>query len=333
MKILVIGGTRFLGYYIVKSALRAGHDVTIFNRGVSSKEVPDRVKFIKGDRTKKSDIEKLTKQNWDLVIDTCGYVPDDIELLAGILKNNIDKYLFVSSISVYDSNQRNGSVTEDAPVLKLPIDADPNERTFQYYGEKKALCEKKVIHYFGDNSIIIRPGLIVGPRDQTYRFPYWVERVSEGGQILAPGNQDASVQVIDVRDLADWIIKLGKNDKTGIYNATGPEEIMTFQSFFEECRKILNMECSFTWVDEKFLLEKEVGEWIEIPLWLSEENSELFDADFSKAINTGLTFRPISETIQDTYDWFKDFEKEDFRSKALTREKEKQLLEDWKQSN
>ncbi|HSL44049.1 MAG TPA: NAD-dependent epimerase/dehydratase family protein, partial [Anaerolineales bacterium] len=230
MRILMIGGTYFLGRHLVKAALEHDHDVTLFNRGKSNPGLFPQLETILGDREK--DINKLEGRIWDAVIDTSGYFPRVVRLSAQVLEPNVPRYVFISSISVYE-NFRKVGINESDPVGKIQ-DETVEEITGEMYGPLKALCEETVRDIFGlERSLIIRPGLIVGPHDPTDRFTYWPVRVARGGDVLAPQKPDAAIQIIDVRDLAEWIIRLIEANASGTYNATGPDYELTLGKLLE----------------------------------------------------------------------------------------------------
>jgi 2'-hydroxyisoflavone reductase len=302
MRILILGGTIFLGRAITDHALERGHEVTHFNRG----RFPDRrVETILGDRD--SDLAPLRGRQWDAVIDTCGYVPrvvrKSVELFAGT------HYTFISSISVY-VNFRTAGMDETAPVAKLVCDTE--EVTGDTYGALKALCEPA-------DAFVVRPGLIVGPHDPTDRFTYWPRRMREGGEILTPGKPERPVRFIDVRDLAEWIVRSVEQKLTGVFNADGP--VVRFGDLV-----------TGTWVDEKFLLANKVEPWTELPLWIPESdagNAEFTSVSCARAISAGLTYRPLSETVRAVLEW----QRPDRPWRAgLSRERERELLLRYKAS-
>ena len=229
MKILIIGGTRFLGRHLVNSARARRHEVTLFNRGKTNPNLFWQVEKIQGDREK--DLDQLTGRNWDAVIDTCGYFPRIVRMSAEALKGKVENYVFISSISVYSAFSKIG-INESDPVGKIE-DETMEEITGESYGPLKALCEKAVQEVFGMDSLVIRPGLIVGPHDPTDRFTYWPVRVARGGSILAPEKPDLPIQIIDARDLADFIIKLIEQNVSGVFNATGPDHALTLGSMLD----------------------------------------------------------------------------------------------------
>lgn len=325
MKILIIGGTRFLGRHLVDSALARGHEVTLFNRGKTNPELFLNIEMILGDR--EHDLGKLADREWDAVIDTSGYVPRIVRLSAQSLEESVKLYVFISSISAYAGFSKIG-IDENDPVGKIE-DESFEEITGESYGPLKALCEKAVQDVFGENrSLIIRPGLIIGPNDPTDRFTYWPVRVARGGDVLAPEKPDVPVQIIDVRDLSDFIIKLMEENASGIYNATGPDYELTLGSLLDASKQVSNSDARFHWASVEFLAEKNVHPWSDMPVWVpdTQEDAGFSRVDVSKAINAGLTFRPLEETVRDTLEWAKT-RPPDYQWRAgLTAEREEELL-------
>ncbi|MBU9674764.1 SDR family oxidoreductase [Planococcus sp. CP5-4] len=335
MKILILGGTRFLGRFLTESALKRGHEVTLFNRGKENPELFPEVEKLIGDRG--GDLSALKDGEWDAVIDTCGFVPHVVRESAKILAKRTGHYTFISSASVYDELESPG-IREEHPVGQMSM-SDAEEMTEgmtnlpnnEYYGELKFLCEQEVEQQFTGHSLIVRPGLIVGPYDFTGRFSYWINRVAKGGQVLAPGRKDKRIQFIDVRDLAEWIIHLVEQQQSGVFNAVGPQSPLTMEAFLGECQKVLKSDAEIVWIDEAFLLENDVGYWMELPLWIpdSERMEGFLSLDIDKALGKGLSFRPLSETILDTHKW-------ELGNKALERkaglacDKEQVVLKKWK---
>ncbi|WP_078546328.1 SDR family oxidoreductase [Litchfieldia alkalitelluris] len=333
MNILILGGSRFLGYHLVKEAVNRGHEVTIFNRGISeTQDLPNHVEILKGDRN--GDLTPLKDRSWDIVIDTSGYIPRLVKNSAELLSQNTDLYVFISSISVYNDFSV-PKISEDAPVLTLE-DPTIEEVNGDTYGPLKALCENEVEKAFANRALIIRPGLIVGPDDYTDRFTYWPRRISEGGEVLVPGDKPGSnVQFIDVRDLATFTLMMAEGKKNGVYNVTGPTSALTFEEFMMECKKATASNANFTWVSEEFLEEHQVGPWVELPLYLPSKMNMagMLDVDITKAFEEGLSIRPLNETIQDTIEWDRQrLLKEDDRKAGLKKEKEQSLLNESKRS-
>lgn len=335
MKILILGGTRFLGRFLTESAVKRGHEVTLFNRGKENPGLFPDVGKLAGDRG--SDLSALEEGEWDAVIDTCGFVPRVVRESAKLLAGRAGQYIFISSASVYDELESPG-ISEEHPVSRLALPdaeemtkgktAPPNN---EYYGELKFLCEQEVEQQFPGHSLIVRPGLIVGPYDFTGRFSYWVNRIANGGEVLAPGRKDKQIQFIDVRDLAEWVIHMAEQQNSGVFNAAGPGSALTMEAFLGECKRELKSDAEFAWVNEAFLLESEVGFWMELPLWIpdSEQMEGFLSLDIHKAQEAGLTFRLLSETIRDTREWELAQEPRELKA-GLARDKEQGVLDKWR---
>lgn len=342
MKLLVIGGTRFLGRWIVEKALERGIEVTLFNRGNHADVFPN-VRTIIGDR--EDDLMKLEVENWDAVIDTCGFHPYTVRKSVRALKANTSYYAFISTISVYARFLYDDQIKETDEVLTLTdeelvsLNLD-NQNVGEYYGHLKYLCEQEVLREIPDKSLIVRPGLIVGPYDPTDRFTYWANRLKQNREILAPGRRNKKIQFIDVRDLAKWIVRATEGRVTGIFNATGPEQNYTMEDLITDGKDVFNSQECTTWVNEDFLLKEKVQPWIELPLWIPESSPDPQNPEVSKtgrdigvnidqALSHGLTFRHPKETIKDTYDWIIKSERKLERA-GMEEEKEKELLGKWR---
>lgn len=325
MNILIIGGTRFLGRHLVDTALSRGHTLTLFNRGKSNPDLYPQVETILGDREK--DLEILTGQRWETVIDTCGYFPRLVNLSAQALKDTVEHYVFISSISVYSDLSKIG-INEHDPLGKL-ADESVEEITEESYGPLKALCEKTVEAAFPGRTLVIRPGLIVGPHDPTDRFTYWPVRVARGGEILAPEKPEAPVQIIDGRDLAEFTIRLVEQKRTGIFNATGPDYELSLGELLETCKKVSGSDANFNWAPLEFLAENKVEAWSDMPVWVPDTPAEAGSCrmDVSKAIAAGLTFRPLDETVRDTLAWAQTRPASHEWRAGLKAEREMELLE------
>jgi 2'-hydroxyisoflavone reductase len=298
-----LGGTVFLGRWLVEAASRRGHELTLFNRGQSAPEAFPEVEQLRGDRD--GDLSSLQGRAWDAVIDTSGFLPRVVRQSAELLSPAVEQYTFVSSISAYGEDLPDRGLTEEAPVAALP---DPeSEDVERYYGELKAACEGEVKAVFGERSLIVRPGLIVGPNDPTERFTYWVRRLADGGTVLAPRATDQPVQLIDVRDLADWTIAMVERRARGTYNATGPAERLTFSRMLERMSAVIGGAADLRLIDEDVLAGAGVEPWTDLPLWLDlsrhPELAGFLAVDVSRALASGLTLRPVEETALDTLNW------------------------------
>lgn len=324
MKILIIGGTRFVGRHLVEAALSRRHDVTLFNRGKSNPGLFPQAETITGDREK--DLDKLEDRRWDAAIDVVGYLPRLVRLSAQRLERSIARYVFVSSISVYADFKKIG-IDESYPVGTIE-DETIEEITGETYGPLKALCEQAVRDVCGEHALIIRPGLIVGPHDPTDRFTYWPVRVSRGGEVLAPQKPEARIQLIDARDLAEFILKLTEENASGVYNATGPDYELTLGGLLETCKQVSGSDVTFQWASLEFLNQHKVEPWSDMPAWVpdDEEGIGFARVDVSKAINAGLRFRPLEQTVRDTLAWAKGRSLDHEWRAGLTAERETQVL-------
>ena len=324
LKVLILGGTTFIGPHLTNELLSHGHKVTHFTRGNEHGFSFPGVEELHGNRY--GDLKALEERKWDAVIDTCGYLPRVVGASSKILAQATNHYTFISTISVYDDfNQP--SIDEDSSLAKLKCNVRSEEITDETYGPFKAKCEKVIKTYFPDNSLIIRPGLIVGPYDPTDRFTYWVRRLAEGGKVLIPNTPNQKLQLIDVRDLAKWIVKMVEERSVGTYNATGPKEELSLEKLINECSQFARKKADLAWVDERFLIDRHVDDWSKLPFWLPSNSNKLglFNIDCRKAQDKGLSYRPLSETISDTLNW--DDQRIDRTMEVgLTREEEGNLL-------
>jgi 2'-hydroxyisoflavone reductase len=324
MNILILGGTRFLGRHLVDSALSRGYQLTLFNRGKSNPGLYPQIETMLGDR--ETDLDKLAGRRFDTVIDTCGYLPRIVRLSAQALKNSVDSYVFISSISAYADFSQVG-ITENSPLATMP-DETVEEITGETYGPLKVLCEKAVEAELPGRALLIRPGLIVGPHDPTDRFTYWPFRVAGGGEVLAPEKPDVPVQIIDGRDLAEFTLKLIEAKATGAYNATGPDYNLTLGDLLATCQQVSGSNAIFRWASVEFLTRNKVEAWSDMPVWVpdSPENAGFSKVDVSKAIAAGLTFRPLAETVRDTLAWAATRPADHPWRAGLTAEREAELL-------
>lgn len=323
MRLLIIGGTVFVGRHLVESALARGHEVTLFNRGQHNPDLFPTVEKLRGNRD--GELGVLAGRQWDAVIDTCGYVPRLVRDSATALANQVEHYTFISTISVYPDYSQAG--LDESAAVGVLADSTTEEVTGESYGPLKAICEQAAEAAMPGRVLTIRPGLIVGPNDPTDRFTYWPVRVQRGGELLAPGEPSQQVQFIDVRDLAAWTIQMVEDKALGIYNATGPDYVLTMQRLLEECNAVAENNASFTWVTEAFLQEQSVGAFVEMPLWVPAEMAGLEQVNCQKAIAAGLTFRPLDTTIRDTLAWHATRDAAHSWRAGITPERESQLLQ------
>jgi len=331
VRLLLLGGTKFLGRHLTELAVKRGHGVTLFNRGQTNPSLFPTVEKLRGDRD--GGLDALEGRSWDAVIDTCGYVPRVVGDSARLLAAAAPHYTFVSTISVYADFHETG-MTEEAPVGKIDDEAT-EEVTGETYGPLKALCEDEVRRAFPEGALIIRPGLIVGPHDPSDRFTYWPVRMADGGEVLAPGNPGSPVQFVDVRDLAAWMLDMAERKQTGTYNATGPDYSLSMGALLQACQDSVGSDAELTWVPDGFILAHDIKPWTELPLWIpAEAGMPGIDAvDCSRAFNEGLRFRPPGDTISDTLRWARQ-RPDDYEWVAgLDRAKERAVLRDWHHEN
>ncbi len=315
-KLLILGGTRFLGPALVDAARAKGWSLTLFNRGKSNpglfKDAAG-IEEIHGDRNT-DDVKKLAGRKWDAVVDTSGYYPKQVRAVTEVLAGNVGQYVFISSISAYKLPMKPG-LDETAPVMRFPAGTDVDKVdkiTDDTYGALKALCEEAAEKAFPGKALNIRPGYIVGQRDGSDRFTYWPVRIEKGGDVIAPGRPADLIQFIDVRDLGDWTIRMVEKGANGVFNATGPKERLRMDAFLEACRKATGAKASFVWMDEKTLEGLGLKPAEEFPIWTSPSGAEggLEDVSIARAVKAGLTFRPIETTIKETLAYWKSLPEE-----------------------
>nr|WP_263326692.1 NAD-dependent epimerase/dehydratase family protein [Neobacillus sp. Marseille-Q6967] len=315
MKILVLGGSRFLGRTFVEAAKKQNHEITIFNRGNQNEGLKD-VEIITSDRF--GTLTELSGRFWDAVLDTSGFIPYTVANSTELLKDRVNQYTFISSISVYKDWVAE-SFDEEYPIHEMSLD-EANELSknadaplYEYYGQFKALCEQIAEKNMPGRVLKVRAGQLIGPNDYTDRIPYWIHRIAKGGRVLAPGNPNRPVQVIDNLDLSNWILKMMATGTAGTFNATGPDYTLTMKEFLEESINVTGAKVELSWIPEKFLLEQNVAPWTEMPLWVPEDYPlapELekpwkgtFTVNINKALEHGLTFRPLQESLAEIYQW------------------------------
>jgi 2'-hydroxyisoflavone reductase len=325
LNLLVLGGTGFIGPHIVRRASERGHKITIFTRGQHDAELPSDVVRLTGDRNGK--LEALEGKKWDAVIDDSATNPDWVRQTSALLKDTVGNYLFTSSTGVYYPYLKRG-IDESTPVLYEAPDPKDGSAT---YGSSKAQCERYVQNAFGDRAIIIRPSYIVGPGDTTDRFPYWPQRLARGGEVLAPGKRDDPAQLIDVRDLAEFVVHVLEQKHGGVFNLAGPKAPLTAYDFYHAAADAIKANVTFTYVDDyDFLAAHKIGEAIPWAL-LRGNNYGMMSIKNDRAIAAGLTFRPLATTVRDTLAWWPSVP-EARRLKphsTITPEKEAQALADW----
>jgi len=312
MRLLILGGTKFLGRALVEEAIARGHELTLFNRGQTNPELFPEVEKLRGNRD--GDLSPLEGGTWDAAVDTSGYFPRIVRASAAMLADKVGHYTFISTVSVYADLSEPPS--ESSPLATLEDETvEEFGAEFENYGGLKVLCERAVQEVLGERALIVRPGFIVGPNDPTDRFTYWAVRAGAEPPVLAPGPPHRPLQFIDVRDLAAWMLRLIEERQTGIYNATNEGAPM------EEVLGQTNV----VWVSDEFLRKQGVTEQ-DLPLWSADPGfSALHEADVSAAVAAGLTFRPVDDTVRDTRDWAGDRE----LVAGMSREREAELIAAW----
>ena len=299
MKLLIIGGSVFLGHAFLQEALGRGHEVTVFNRGRSGADVPG-VEAVRGDREVDEDLLALVSgRRWDAVIDTCGFFPRQVARTAKALSGHAGTYVFVSSFHAY-AGWPAGPVDEASPRHDCAADAGPHDVV---HNALKAGCERAVEEGFDGRTLILNPGVIVGPRENVGRLPWWLNRIARGGRVLAPGDPDRPIQLIDARDVARFGLDQLVAASAGRFLTTGELGNVTFGDLLRACVTLTGSDAELVWVEEAFLLDQEAGPWTELPLWMPDvpaaAGTWLVSSD--KALAAGLSCRPMVETVQDTW--------------------------------
>ena len=335
LKILILGGTGFTGPYQVRYAVARGHTVTVFNRGRRQADLPESVEHLIGDRN--NDLKALEGREWDVVIDNPTTLPNWVRLSGKLLKDACRQYVFISTISVYADTSKVG-MDETTPVLEYKDEADPftlelNQQTMRFYGELKALSEREASYWFPGRATIIRPGLIVGPGDESDRFSYWPIRIDRGGEVLAPNTPSDATQIIDARDLAEWTIRMVEQGDVGVYNATGPEQPRPFGEMLNGIKAALGSDATFTWVPQDFLQEQQVRGWADLPVWVPQgpDTAGFMTVSVANATAKGLTYRPLADTARDTLAYHNsrpDERRQNLRA-GLKPEREAEVLAAW----
>jgi 2'-hydroxyisoflavone reductase len=308
MRLLMLGGTRFVGHAIVRAALDLGWSVTTFNRGLSGADLPGTI-AMRGDRTQAGDLARLTGAGpWDAAIDTSGFVPRETLAVAERLESVVSRYVFMSTVSVYRGWPAE-PLSEGSEVLHCPPDAGPDygedvEDGPTKYGYQKSGCELAVTEAFGaDRSVSLRPGVVLGPREYVGRLPWWLRRIATGGRVLAPGMPDRSIQPVDVRDLAEFALRCAEQPRSGPYNVAAPIGRETFGGMLRACAEVTGSTAEFVWVPDAQLLAQGVRQWSEMPLWRTFPGVWRVNADAAAA--AGLSCRPLSATVADTWSWMR----------------------------
>jgi 2'-hydroxyisoflavone reductase len=336
LRLLILGGTAFLGPAVVEEALRRGHTMTLFNRGKTNPGLFPALEKLEGDREKEGDIQVLEGRRWDAVIDTSAYVPSHVEAAASLVAETAKQYVVLSTVGVYADHSV--PADESSPVAKVTDEFLASVKTIKEslanYGGMKALCEKAAETVMPGRVTAIRPGLIVGPRDRSDRFTYWAVRVARGGELLAPGDGADPVQWVDVRDLANFVLDCIEQELTGTFNAISPAGRYDMEELLHGLKGSFWTDARFTWVPADFLEKHEVQGWTHLPVWVPREGEyaafHLVNTD--KAVAAGLRFRPLAETARDTLAWFNSTRPADYefgKRAGISREREAEVLAAW----
>ncbi len=323
LKVLILGGTGFIGPHMVRHAVSRGHQVSMFNRGKTNPSLFPGVEHLTGDRDR--GLDSLRNRTWDVVIDNSGYVPRHVRDSAELLKDKVGRYLFISTGSVYAANLER--IDEDSPLLTL--DDPASEDVEKFYGPLKVHCEKAIHETFGDRGTVVRLHIVAGPGDTTDRFTYWPVRFAKGGDVIAPGDRTNPVQFVDVRDVAEFTVHLLEKNTPGIFNAAGPTNgELPMADFLKTIGKATGPNATTTWIDEAFLSQHKTG----FPLWISQNGPARGACRVSsrRGLAAGLSFRPVAVTAKDTLEWFQAEPAERQAKLELNLERDAQLLADWK---
>jgi 2'-hydroxyisoflavone reductase len=326
MRILILGGTGFIGPHIVDSALKQKHTLTLFNRGKTNPGLFPDIEKLHGDRDT-GDLKSLEGKHWDAAIDTHGFVPRKVREVLDVIAPNIGQYVFISTISVYPGDAK-APIDETTPVGKID---DPTVEKIdgQTYGPLKALCEQAAEAKMPGHVTNLRPHLIVGPGDTTDRYTYWPARVDRGGEVLCPGDGSDPIQYIDARDLADLCVKVVEDGHAGTFNVVGPKNALTIRELVDGCKCASGSDATFAWCDETFLGEQAVSAWSDMPVWTSRAGLAMATVKNERAISIGLKLRTPAETIRDTLEWHRT-RGADYKLKAgIAPEREAKVLAAW----
>ena len=336
LRILILGGTGFIGPHQVRYAQERGHTVTLFNRGKTNPGLFPNIEKLQGDRAV-GDYKALKGRDWDVVIDNPTTFPRWVREAGAALKGHAKQYVFISTISVYAANDTPDADETAAVATTDTPDSEDREKFPQLYGPWKALSEKEAEKAFPGRATVIRPGLIVGPGDLSDRFTYWPARLARGGEVLAPGNPTDPVQIIDARDLAEFTVRVCESGTTGVYNATGPQSLLTMGEMLGGVRAVMSTDAHLTWVPADFLEAQQVRPWVNMPVWVPPDADRRGFARRSirRALDKGLTFRPLAVTAKDTLDFY-NAEPEERKAKlraGLEPAREKEVLAAWRAKN
>jgi 2'-hydroxyisoflavone reductase len=332
MRILIVGGTRFVGRAIAEAALDSGHEVTLLHRGKTRPSTLEDAEHVLVDRDSDQLNDALAGRHFDATVDVCAYVPRQVTSLAAALDGRGGHHVYISTMSVYEDEQEFG-FDEEGPLVRLS-DPSTEKVTGETYGGLKVLCEETAVAAYGnDNVALVRPTYVIGPHDPTGRFTWWVQRVAAGGRVLAPGPHDASMQVIDARDQGEWCVRLAESKSAGPYNSVSPTPPFGYGDLLEAAVRAVGPHgTELVWVDGAWLRDQgEDGQTL--PLWTEGVSENVMAGNPTRALNTGLSPRPLTQTIADTWEWMKDEQPPHVPGWGISPEREAELLELWEQQN
>lgn len=328
MKILILGGTQFVGLHLTQAALDAGHEVTLFNRGRTNTDLFPEVEKLVGDRNEPGGYQALKDRTWDAVVDVTSYFPRQVSEALEILSGSIEHLTYISTISVYA--EMGQPINEESPLAQLD-DPTTEEVTGGSYGGLKVLCEQEAEKGMPGKTLIIRPTYVIGPHDHTDRFTYWLTRTAKGGEMIAPGSPDENLRVIDGRDLAEWTIRLIEAKQIGAYNGVGPDYDLTFGEVLETAKKLSGSDAQFVWVSQEFAEENDLLENT-LPLWNpGPDYAGMRKSSNEKSVAAGLAYRPMEDVIKETLEWRVTASEDAITYQVgIDSEKEAELIEKWK---
>lgn len=331
MRVLILGGTVFLGRALVRAGLGQGHDVTVLSRGRSGPD-PAGVQVLRGDRDRPDGLRAVEGQTFDVVVDTTSMAVERVRRAVETLGSRVGRFVFTSTVSVYSDFSEVG-ITEDSPTFEP---RRPGEGTgvdpVEEYGAANVACERLVLEALGERGLVVRPGLIVGDHDPSDRFGYWAARMLRPGPVLAPGDPERPVQLVDVHDVADFVVAAAEADRSGTFNVVGPAKPLTMEALLHACQAHVGSQGELVWVDDAFLTEREVRPFLDLPLWIPDtpEDVGFSRVDAGRAVAAGLTHRPLDETVADALATERRLGPDRDRRAGISPARERELLNEWR---